>query len=207
MSATPHGALNSCRCFTCRVARANWERERLQAAKEGRAFTTTCEESAARLELFLSAGFTYKAIGRALAMEGTVLKRIVDEPHGVMLRSTQERIMNLRVSDIEPGRTSAGGAMRRLRDLSLLGWQSARLADEAGLSENTIRNVMHGRNAIINGETDRRIRSMFERVSRMNPPTDRAAQSWAKKSKQRGWKRLAWYDDPDTEITKKEVTV
>lgn len=206
MSLTPHGGLNDCRCFSCRVAKAEWERERVKAAKEGRPYTCSCADSAARLELFLRAGFTYKAIGRALTTGESVLKRIVEEPDGVMLRSTQERIMNLRVSDIEPGRTSAVGAMRMLRDLSLLGWQAPRIAEESGLSENTIRNVVLGRTKIINGDTDRIIRSTFERLSREEPPDDSKARSWAKKSEKRGWKRIAAFPNPDRRMEAWEVT-
>ena len=96
--------------------------------------------------------------------------------------------------------------MRRLRDLSLLGWQSARLADEAGLSENTIRNVVLGRTKIINGDTDRIIRSTFERLSREEPPDDSKARSWAKKSEKRGWKRIAAFPNPDRRMEAWEVT-
>lgn len=203
MSRTPHGGLNACRCFTCRVIRAEWERKRLQAVRDGRPFTTTCELSAARLERFIDAGFTFKAIGRPLGIEGKDLKRIVDDPQGVMLRSTQDRIMGLRVSEVEPGRVSALGAMRRLRDLSLLGWQTWRVSAESGLSENTVRRVVLGHHEVINATTDATIRETFDRLSRLPPPDDYKARSWARKSLKRGWRRIAAFEDPDRETDSK----
>lgn len=193
----PH-TLN-CRCFMCRVARSNWERERVQAARDGVPYTTTCEQSAARLELFLAAGFTYKAIGRPMGMDGREVQRIVENPHGTMLRSTQEKIMNLQVSQIDPGKVTALGSMRRLRDLSLLGWRLPRIAEESGLSENAIRNVALGRVEIIMGTTAKAITNTHDRLSRMDPPADPRSRSWAKKSRTRGWSRLAAYNDPDND--------
>lgn len=198
----PHSLL--CKCFMCRVAKSNWERARSQAARDGVPYTTTCAESAARLELFLAAGFTYKAIGRPMFMDGRELKRIVENPDGMMLRSTQEKIMNLRVSQIDPGKVPALGSMRRLRDLSLLGWRLNWIAQEAGLSENTIRNVTLGRTTVIMGTTAKAILDVHEVLSREVPPDDPKSRSWARKSHKRGWSRIAAFNDPDQETPRWE---
>lgn len=194
---TAHGALNACRCFQCRVRRAAWERGRMRAVKEGRPYTVTGEHSAEKIGQFLKAGYTYTAIGRPAGMDGRVLRRIVENPGDPMLRSTHDRLALLKTSDIEPGRVRSVGAMRRLRDLSVQGWQVGRIADEAGLHTNTVRSVVLHKVTVINGTTEKQVKDVFTKLSRMDPPTDFKAQAWARKSVRRGWKRLAAYANPD----------
>lgn len=189
--------VKGCKCFRCRVARSRWEQARQQAIADGKPYTTTGEKTSARLELYRAAGYTLKAIGRPIGMEGTVLKRIMEEPDGMVLRSTEDRVLSLKVSDIEPGRVTAIGTTRRLRDLALQGWRSLVVAEEAGVSENTVRNVLLYRNPVIAGTTAERLNAAFERLSRQSPPDDWKSAAWARKSAARGWKRAAHWDDID----------
>ena len=194
---TRTGFSSKCSCFDCRVNRSVWERKRYAAAKAGRPYTTTGHKAAKRLQEFLDAGFTMKAIGRVISSEGRDLQYIVDDPSRHIHRRTEERVLGIKPSEIEPGRVNGAGATRRLRDLSLLGWRIGIMAARAGLSENTIRNVLLWKNPIIAGTTDKKIRDMYEMLSREEPPNDPAAQSWVRRSQKRGWKRLAAFRNPE----------
>lgn len=194
-----HGTLTGCACFTCRVRRSEWEKKRIKAAKAGRPYSTTGHVTAQRVARYLEAGYTYTAIGRPLGMDGRVLQRIVERPGDKVLRSTEQRVLNLRPSQVEPRRVSAAGAMRRLRDLSLLGWRLSLIAEDANVHENTVRSVALRRLTVINSTTDKALRDSYDRLAKRTPVPDSRSVSWAKKSRKRGWRRLGAYDDPDRE--------
>lgn len=198
--------VKGCKCFRCRIARSQWEKRRKQAIADGKPFSTTGQITAARIELFLAAGLTVKAIGEPLGMEGPVLQRIVNEPDGMVLRSTEERVLSLQLSDIEPGRIAAIGSCRRLRDLSLIGWRLPVIAEAAGVSENTVRNVALYKSKTIASTTARALIRAFDTLSKADAPTDPRSASWARKSEARGWKRAGHWDDIDNQPPKQWET-
>lgn len=197
MSAKGHGTLTGCGCFTCRVKKSEWEKRRAKAAQAGRPYSTTGHVTARRVSRFLDAGFTYTAIGRPLNMDGRVLQRIVEDPQGKVLRSTERRVLDLRPSQIAPGRVSAAGAMRRIRDLSVQGWRLQMIAEHAHVHENTVRSVALRKLVVINSTTDSAVKKSYEEMAKLTAPTDPMSLSWARKAVRRGWRRLAAYDEPD----------
>lgn len=191
------GFISDCSCFSCRVGKSEWERRRVAAIKAGEPFTTTGHRTAERLRQFEDAGFTMKAVGRVIGMDGRELRRILDDPSVTILRRTEKRVLTIRPSAIRPGRVPARGSVRRVRDLSLRGFRLVRIALASGLSENTVRNLALAKNDVISHDTADRISAAYEYLARKPYPTDPKSLSWARKAEMRGWWPLAKYDDPD----------
>lgn len=190
--------VNGCRCMKCKIGRLNWENARRRAIDEGRPFSTGAEVAAERINAFLSAGFTLKAIGRPINMDVGTLGRIVREPGSMILRSTEERILSIKLSDIKAGHVSVLGVMRRLRDLALLGWTCAEIAEASNTSENTVRRIMLKKSPTVNGSVAERLKVAYEDLARRPTPTEPKNLSWARKSQRRGWKRAATYKNIDS---------
>lgn len=190
--------VNGCRCMKCKIGRFNWETARRQAIADGKPFSTSARVSADRINSFLDAGFSFKAIGRPIGMDVGTLTRIVNEPDSVVLRSTEERILSIKFSDIVPGHVCVLGPMRRLRDLALQGWTCREIADASQTSENTVRRIMFKKSPTVNGSVAERLKEAYEVLCRQQPPTAPKNLSWARKSERRGWKRAGTYINIDS---------
>lgn len=196
-----HGTVSryvaGCKCWDCRIGRSKWEAARKKAVAEGKPFSVPARESAERVNAFLKAGFSYKAIGRPVNMDVKTLSNIVENPDTTILRSTQEKILSIRFSQIDPGYIPVIGITRRMRDLTLMGWTGAEISKASGVHPNTFRRVLFMHTDMVHRSVAKALRGAFEELSRKTPEDTHWSRTAAKRARARGWERAARYSNID----------
>lgn len=202
--------LDGCRCEPCTRARTEWRQQSERQKAYGR-WDNLVDATAAREHV------------SQLNAQGMGLKRIVavsDISHGQLWKLmygktradgsrtpsrrirkvTAERILAVEL-DLADGAVIDGtGARRRLQALVAIGYSQRQLADELGVLQTTLGDLIHGgRETVIS--TDRAVRALYDRLS-MTPAVGedhrskisvRRTLAYAHK---RGWiPPLAWDDD------------
>lgn len=196
-----HGSVSryvaGCKCWDCRIGRSKWDFARRQAIADGKPFSVPAKESAERVKVFLRAGFSYKAIGRPVGMDVGTLTHIVKNPQAIILRSTQERILSIKVSQIEPGYIPVIGITRRMRDLTLMGWTGSEISKVSGVHPNTFRRVLFMHTDMVHRSVAEALKGAFDELSRKTPEDTHWSRTAAKRARARGWERAAKYHNID----------
>lgn len=209
--------LDRCRCLPCSKGNAVAETARERAKVYGRydKYVSAARSRTHVLHL-MDQGMGLKRIVAVSEVSQGLLWKLVygkRRPDGTqvstkrVLRTTEDKILAVRVDLAGGALTSGVGATRRIQSLVALGWSQRKLADRLGMEASNLGAITHGRRAEVTVRLDRAVRDLFDELSMQPPPEgewrDRIAASRARRyATAAGWPPpLAWdedlIDDPD----------
>lgn len=186
-----------CRCPECKLARRRYVKRWQSGARR-----MTDSRKARNRVLNMRMTMTMAEVAEATGLPKDYIRRVMHET-GDMLPRTVKAIMSTPVPyhpvKIEGAKwmVPAIGAERRLQGLSLLGWTVEMIANETGLSVNTLYPIRRGERDKINARIDALIRDAAERLQlKKLQHGSKYVQAGIDRYVDPGWAPLmAWDDD------------
>ncbi|MFF9287571.1 helix-turn-helix domain-containing protein [Streptomyces griseosporeus] len=196
-----HGTANrysyGCRCTPCTKAATRADAERKLDRLAGRPRQIPAAPAAEHAKKLLERGLTVTQVAREAGLEPSTIRRLVNGQKEMLAANAAKVLavpLDVRVSS---GDVPALGATRRIRALYALGHFNWRIAQEAGVSRDTISALAAGLWPTIKVSADDGIRAAYDRLC-MKTGTSAKTRILAQR---RGWAPpLAWeeeaIDDP-----------
>lgn len=191
-----HGTANrysyGCRCKPCTRAATRADAERKLARLSGRPRQIPADPAAEHARALLTRGLTLAQIGRESGLQASTIRRLVHGQKTILAVNAAKVLgvpLNVRVS---LGDVPAVAATRRVRALYALGHLNWVIAQEAGVSRDTVCSLASGQWATLKVAADDGIRAAYDRLSM----TTGTSAKTKKLAEQNGWAPpLAWDDE------------
>lgn len=208
--------LDKCRCYPCRDAAVETERERYRQQAYGRYDKyVDAEPSRQHLRRLMDQGMGLKRIAATSDLsQGLIWKLLYGKrradgtmrPTKRVHRTTQARVMAVKLDLADGALVDGTGARRRVQALVALGWSQSKIAEllQVDRSNFNFAREDHERVTVAN---DRAIRALYDELSMRLPPESShrhkiAASRSRRYAKDRGWlPPLAWNDIDDPSET------
>lgn len=179
------GALHShCSCMGCRIAYADWQRERRHSIANGTWEPyVDAEEARQHIEHLHNAGYSYNLIARLAKLRVDEIQRIRTDvgkrPRTTRIRpDTARAILAVQIHYSRLPHKSlvpARGAQRRIQALRAIGWPSYILGARCGLGSETPFKIFD--HSTVQVSTHLRIAALYEELHDQNP-TEHGITPW-----------------------------
>jgi lambda repressor-like predicted transcriptional regulator len=159
-----------CRCFSCRLAKADYERRRLAAELPGYIDADRAREHLAALR---RAGFGLRRICAETGLSRSALQRLSWQ--ATVHRTTEARLLAMPAGEApKPSRfVAATGTHRRVQAMCTLGWSPRAQAQMAGLGPTASNRMLMVEQ--VQPRTAEQIRRLYDKLSMEPAPPSRAA--------------------------------
>lgn len=192
----PHGTANrysyGCRCKPCTKAATRADAQRKLDRLAGRPRQIPAGPAAAHAQKLLDRGLTLSQVGRECGLQASTIRRLVNGQQEILAVNAAKVLavpLNVRVTR---GDVPAVGAVRRVRALYALGHLNYVIAEEAGVSRDTVCSLASGAWSTVRVSVDDGVREAYDRLSMQT------GSSWKTRrlAESKGWAPpLAWDDD------------
>lgn len=194
MTTLAHGWVRyrkGCRCFTCRLAKSEYEQQRLAGELAGCVDAGPAREHLAALR---AAGFGLRRIVVETGVSRSALQRL--SVQATVHKTTETRLLSMPLVEApKPKRfISAVGTHRRVQALCTLGWSPRSQIQRAGLAQAGSTRLLAG--AQVWPRTAEKVRRLYDELSMKPAPPSRAATRARQRAVgQRFFPPLAWDDE------------
>lgn len=203
-AAHQHGTIGGyrndrCGCEPCRRANARYNKAHRLAQARGRGrYLIDASVALAVVGTLRSRGFSVRGIARLSGISEATLVSLVTGRTRSVTPATARSLVALRDSGLQP-RVGSLASMRRLQGLAALGWSTPAIARLCGMSDDTVRRVMHGKRTSVSRQLSDSIEAAAQAVGDRSPGLDVQCSSVTVKAQDaaraRGWLVPAWWDE------------
>lgn len=163
----PASGIPGCKCPPCAKARRVGQRRANFLRATGRPLTVDATAAVAHLRGLMAGGAGWNQLRAVTGCSTATISELLNETRTRMLRSTETRILAVRLEQVlpEPLRLPGRGTVRRVRALMALGHSPEQIAAAAGCHVCTVTDFAYGRSGeFVRPRTARLIAGAYERL-------------------------------------------
>lgn len=188
--------IERCRCEPCRAKKAEYERRRARR-KAMFAFHPEADPmvdpnpARQHIHALMAFGMGYKTVAKRAGLSQSAAYAIMLGSRKRILRTTETRILAVRLDHADGQRIDATGTRRRLQALAAFGWSLNHVSRVTGYTRSAISRLADNPSFVL-ASTARTIAALYDELSMTPGPSVRAARDAVR----RGFvPPLAWDDD------------
>lgn len=168
----------------------------------GRSATVRADKARRHMLDLIDQGANTVSISEASGVSTSIVRAIVRDAKEMITRETQNRILSVRDVPIPTMRLSIG-ARRRLRALSVKGWDLDTIAEEVGAFASLLSSIRYGERTHVLKRVDEQVREFYDKHKDQQGPSKISAT----RAKIKGWHGPEAWEGVDIDNPRSEPRV